>query len=304
MFTIGLITNNPNGLRNAEGFIDGMADLGYVEGKNINYLSSDEPRTGADLDRALANFVRAKVDLVFTAGTPTGVAAHQIVAGAGIPVVFGVMADPLAAGVIDDLTHPGGLMTGVKLGQGQERRLELLLEIAPDVERVFVPYDTVDPASSGAVEQISRVAGELGVELVLAGASTDAEVTEVLENVPEGIDAIFLVPGGLINSRLEDIMVLARARGLPTSAPSTAQVEDGALTTYGLIHEDAGAQAARIVDQVLRGADPGDIPVEDTESFLAVNLVTAEEIGLEVPNDFLQQAEIIVRASGNEGNGG
>lgn len=301
--TVGLATSNTNGLRNVQGFKDGMAKLGYREGDNVTYLYAGEPRTGADLDRELEGFVAAGVDLVFTAGTPTGVAAHRIMDGGDIPVVFGVIADPLAAGVMEDLNHPGGNMTGVKLGHNQERRLQLLLEIAPDTERVFVPYNPDDAAASSAVDQIALVAGELGVELVLAEARTDAEVTKVLESVPEAIDAVFLVPDGTVNGRLADILDLATVLALPTSGPSTAQVEEGALTTYGFVHEEAGMQAARMADVVLRGTDPGDLPVEDTESFLAINLVTAEEIGLEVTDAILQQAEIIFRAGGAEEDG-
>jgi putative ABC transport system substrate-binding protein len=303
-FTIGLVTNNPNGLRNVQGFVDGMAQLGYVEGDNVTYLYAGEPRSGTDLDRELEDFVTAGVDLVFTAGTPTGVAAFRILGGTAIPVVFGVIADPVAAGVMEDLSHPGGNMTGVKLGTDQGRRLELLLQIAPTVHQILVPYNPADSAPSGAVDQVSRFAEELGVELVLAEARTDADVTELLESPPKGIDAIFLVPDSTVNARLADIVHLAVSLRLPTSGPSTAQVEEGSLMTYGFIHERAGAQAARIADQVLRGTDPGDLPVEDAESFLAVNLAAAKEIGLEVTDAFLQQAEIILRPGDEEEGGG
>ncbi len=300
-FRIGLVTNNPNGLRNVRGFIDGMARLGYVEGENVTYLFSGEPQRGEDLERAIEDFVTSDVDLIFTAGTPTGIAAHRITAASGLPVVFGVIADPLAAGVMEDLNHPGGNMTGVKLGQHQDRRLELLLEVAPGTKRVFVPYNPGDAAAASAVAQIQGVAGRLGVGLVLAEARDDAEVVGLLSRIPDVVDAIFLVPDSTVNRRLPDILATAVALRLPTSGPSTAQVEEGALTTYGFVHEAAGAQAARIADQVLRGADPGDLPVEDTESFLAINLVAAEKIGLVVSDAVLQQAEIVIRAQDAEG---
>ena len=137
----------------------------------------------------------------------------------------------------------------------------------------------------------------------LAEARNDADVTELLESPLDGIDAIFLVPDSTVNARLADILHLATSLRLPTSGPSTAQVEEGALMTYGFVHQRAGAQAARIADQVLRGTDPGDIPVEDAESFLAVNLATAEKIGLEITDSFLQQAEIILRPGGGETDG-
>lgn len=299
-FTVGLVTNNSNGLKNVEGFVEGMVGLGYTEGDNITYVFAGEPLTGDDLDSALGDMVSAGVDLIFTAGTPTGVAAHRITMDTGVPVVFGVIADPIKAGVMEDLTTPGGNMTGVKLHADQSRRLELLAEMASTSDRIFVPFNPDDAAASSAVDQISAVAPGLGIELVLGHARTDSEVAELLANFPEDVGAIFLVPDSTVNAHLADILVLASAAKLPTSGPSIAQVEDGALTTYGFVHHDAGAQAARIADQVLRGADPGTLPVENTESFFAINLDTAEQIDLEISSAILQRAQIILRGDDEE----
>ncbi len=294
-FTIGLVTNNPNGMRNVQGFRDGMADLGYIEGDNVTYIFAGEPVSGEALEGALQEMVNMEVDLIFTAGTPTGVAAHRITSSTGIPVVFGVIADPIAAGVMTDLIHPGGNMTGVKLSQSQGRRLELFLQIVPDMKRVLVPFNPDDSAAATAVMQVVELAPVLGLELIIGEARTDREVTELLSNMPEDIDGIFLVPDSVVNARLKDIVTLAEEMKLPISGPSTAQVEEGALTTYGFIHHAAGAQAARIADQVLKGSDPGELPVEDTEFYLAINLVTADAIGMEIPTEILQRAEIIIR---------
>jgi putative ABC transport system substrate-binding protein len=296
-FTVGLVTNNANGLRNVDGFVEEMAALGYIEGEDVTYMYADEPVQGEDLEDELEDMVEADVDLIFTAGTPTGVAAHRITRDTDIPVVFGVIADPIHAGVMTDLTAPGGNMTGVKLGQDQSRRLELLIEIAGDVDRIFIPFNPEDAAASSAVEQAVRVAPELGVELILGEARTDAEVMDTFAHLPEDIDGIFLVPDSTVNSHLEHIVSIAETRQLATSGPSLAQVEGGALTAYGFVHHDAGAQAARIADRVLKGVDPGTLPVENTESYLAINLIAAGDIGLEVSSDLLRRADIILRAN-------
>ena len=294
-FTIGLITNNVNGLRNIGGFVDGLAELGFVDGDNVTFMTTGEPVAAASLDDELRKMVAANVDLIFTAGTPTGVAAYRITADSGIPVVFGVIADPIAAGVMTDLAHPGGNMTGVKLSESQDRRLELLLEIAPGIERLYVPYNPDDTAASTAVAQVAGLAPQLGVELVTAHARKDDEVTAMLENFPEDVDAIFLVPDSVVNARLPDIVSVADRNRLPVSGPSTAQVEEGALMTYGFVHHAAGSQAARMAAQVLNGTDPADLPVQATELYLAINLVSADSIGLEIPDAILNVAEIIVR---------
>ena len=299
-YTIGLVTNNPNGLKNVQGFRDGMAELGYIEGENVTYIFADGPVTGAALEAALQDMVEKKVDLIFTAGTPTGVAAHQATAETNIPVVFGVIADPIAAGVMDDITTPGGNMTGVMLSENQGRRLELLLEIVPGARRIFVPYNPEDAAPVSALAQMQERASDLGIDIITAEAHNDDEVTPLLNNMPEDIDAIFLLPDSVVNARLVDIVALAIDRGLPVSGPSNAQVEDGALTAYGIIHHEVGVQVAQIADKILKGGDPGTLPVQTAEFYLAINLETADAIGLEIPYSTLQQAKIIIRANGEE----
>lgn len=295
---VGLVTNSHNGLRNVQGFKDGMTALGYVEGENISYIFAESPTGLEQLEPTIKAMVEENVDLIFTAGTPTGIAAHRVTAGTEIPVVFGVIADPTEAGVITDLTRPGGNMTGVMLSKNQGRRLELLLEIAPDIKRILVPFDPTDPASTSAVDQISRLAPSLNVEIVEGHAEDQDSVTRILKNFPEDVDAIFLVPGTTVNARLNEIVALAKAQKLPLSGPSTAQVEEGALMTYGFVHHEAGSQAARIADQILKGTAPGVIPVEIAEFFLAINLPAAQAIGLDIPDSLLQRAEIVIRDDG------
>ena len=187
-------------------------------------------------------------------------------------------------------------MTGVKISQNQARRLDMLLEMVPDIQRVFTPYNPEDAAPSGAVAQVKDIGPHLGVETVEGKARNDGQVTELLSNVPDNIDAIFMLPDSVVNARLADLVALSIDRKLPLSGPSMAQVEGGALMAYGIIHHKAGAQAAYIADHVLKGADPGELPVETAEMFLGINLQTAGAIGLEIPYELLQQAETIIRA--------
>ena len=142
LYTIGLVTNNRNGLRNIQGFQDKMTELDYIVGRNVKYMFEGFPVRGSNLDAVLNKFIKAKVDLIFTAGTPTGVAAHRITSGTNIPVIFGVIADPIAAGVMNDLIRPGGNITGVKLCDNQARRLQFLVELAPDIKRILTIMGT------------------------------------------------------------------------------------------------------------------------------------------------------------------
>lgn len=300
VFKVGLITNNANGLLNIEGFRDGLSTLGYDENEDIEYLFAGEPVANDNLDTAIQEFVDAGVDLIFTAGTPTGQAAHRVTTNHGIPVVFGVIADPIAAGVLEDLRTPGGNMTGVRLSDNQDRRLEWLLEVIPDIENILVIYNPEDDAPVSALAQVQDAAPRLGVELVISEAHTGQDVIDVLNNMPDDIDAIFLLPDTVVNAQIAEIVEISYERDLAVSGPSAIQVERGALMSYGFVHYEAGKQAARIADQVLRGADPGDLPVEVAEFFLVFNLAAAEAIDVEIPDDILQQAKIIIRAPQEE----
>lgn len=289
-YTIGLVTNNNNGMINVSGFQEGMAKLGYVEGENTTYIFAGEPVSGETLTAVLDEMVSAKVDLIFTAGTPTGVAAYEATIDSDIPVVFGVIADPIAAGVMTDLNQPGGNMTGVMLSTNQARRLALLIETAPDIEHIFIVYNPDDAAATSAIAQIEDVTTAMELELTAIEASDSDGVLAALTEMPDGVDAIFMLPDSVVNAHLDEIVELSIERQVPVSAPSAIQVEGGALMAYGIIHHQVGVQAASIADQVLKGAKTGELPVQTAEFFLVINRETADAIGLEIPYPILQQA--------------
>lgn len=293
-YIIGLITNNPNGLRNIIGFQDGMHALGYVAGENTTFLSSGNSVPKNDLVAAIRQMVAGGADLIFTAGTPTGVAAKTATHGSAVPVVFGVIADPITAGVMTDLNRPGGNMTGVMLSQNQARRLELLSSILPDVKRVLLPYNPEDPAPVSAAAQLESAELSFGLTLVHGHARKNDDVSALLANFPEAIDAIFMLPDSTVNSRIKDLIEVSNAGKIPVSGPSTAQVEAGALMSYGIVHHEVGMQAARIAHRILRGADPATVPVETADFYLTINVAAANRIGLDLSEEVLQQADVIL----------
>ena len=293
-FTIGLITNNPNGLRNVSGFRYGMQSLGHVEGENTTFLSSGNAVPKNELEAAIRQMVADGADLIFTAGTPTGVAANTATQGSAVPVVFGVIADPVTAGVMSDLNRPGGNMTGVMLSQNQARRMEILHNLLPDVRRVLLPYNPEDAAPVNAAAQLEGAALKYGLTLVQAHARNSDDVTALLADLPEAIDAIFLLPDSTVNSRIEDLIKASDALNIPVSGPSTAQVEAGALMSYGIVHREVGMQAARIAHRILRGADPATVPVETADFYLTVNVAAANRIGIDLSEEVLRQADVIL----------
>jgi putative ABC transport system substrate-binding protein len=147
------------------------------------------------------------------------------------------------------------------------------------------------------VAQVEKVIGGLGAELIKLACPNDEMVTKALGNLPQGIDAIFLVPDSVVNKRIKDIVKLTVKRKLPLSGPSTAQIEQGAFMTYGFVHTDVGAQAARMAHLIIKGAKPAELPVESAESYLGLNLATSKSIGVEIPGTFLRAAKVVIRTS-------
>jgi len=234
------------------------------------------------------------VDLILSLGTPATIVVKEVTAGTGVPVVFSVN-DPLAAGIVTDLRHPGGNMTGTRGEPVDGRRLEYLLQAAPFVRRVYVPYNPDDPAPANVLAGVSEVASKLGVEFVLREARSDGEVVAAVGSIPDDAGAIFLLPDSLLDSHMVEWVGAALARNLPLSGSNLDYIQAGGLITYGGDLRAGGEIAGRLAAEILRGADPGDLPIEPDPLALGVNLKTARAIGIEVPEEILKQAPLIIR---------
>jgi putative ABC transport system substrate-binding protein len=294
-YTIGVINLAPTLEDTLTGFKQGMTDLGYVEGKNVTYIYSG-PAGGIDkLDGIAQDLVNAKVDLIFSISTPATQAAKKATAGNNIPVVFGILTDPVGAGVVASLAQPGGNVTGVTFGPQESRRLEWLTKIDPAAKRVYIIYNPDDSSAKLAFKTANATAATLGLEIVPQEARNSDEIAAALANLPDDIDAIYLLPDSQTEAKLADILAVASTRHLPVSVANIDRVKDGPLYSYAMKLGPTGQQAARLADQILKGTKPADLPVETTEFFLAINLKTAQAIGLTIPDDILSQADTIYR---------
>ena len=171
-----------------------------------------------------------------------------------------------------------------------------MLQVAPKIKQIYIVYNPKDQSPVLALKTVSETAAKLGVELITREVSTTEEAMVAFKNIPKEADAIFSLPDSVVNARSVDMYKLAAELGLPTSGPNMATVNDGALTAYGVdLTVAARQQAAHLADQILQGTKPADLPVETTQLFAAINLKTAQAIGLDIPDATLRQANIIVR---------
>ncbi len=145
------------------------------------------------------------------------------------------------------------------------------------------------------MESASATATKLDIELITCEARNPEQVVDAIENIPEEADAIFFLPDSLVSAHILDLIEAAIKAQLPTSGANIEVVRDGVLTSYGMKQTSSGKQAARLADQILQGSKPADLPVETAEFFSAVNLKTAETIGLDISDNVLLQADIIIR---------
>ncbi len=293
--TIGVVNLAPVLDPILDGFKEGMAAAGYVEGRDIRYVYQGPAGAIDKIDASIQTMLDAKPDIILSLSTPVTQKVKQATAQSKIPVVFAPLQDPLASGIVPSLSHPGGNLTGVLHGLAHPRRLEWLLAVKPDIRRVYVPYNSEDAAPVIGLKQLQEVAPMMGVELLTREARTQEEITAAIAEIPQDVDAVFILGDSLVASRLDDIVAATIARKLPFSPPNECQVEAGALISYGFNFNAVGKQAAGLAVQILKGVDPADLPVETPEFLVVINLRTAKAIGLEIPDEVLRQANRIIR---------
>jgi putative ABC transport system substrate-binding protein len=278
-----------------DGFKDGMKEAGYVEGENVTYIY-DGPAANPDaLDAIFENLKNEDVDLVLTFGTLTTLRAKESMAGTDIPIVFGPVTDPVASGIVTDRLKPGGNITGIQTGNPTPKRLEWLVKIDPGIKRILVFNNPNDNSSTLALAALQETAPTLNIETVVRDASTAEEIAAALSSIPEDVDAIFLLASAFFEANIDTFVKVANEQKLPLAAPATANVWNGALTSFGHDNVPLGRQAAGLASQILSGMKPGDLPIESAELYLAINLKMANTIGLDISNDVLKVTSIIVR---------
>ena len=292
--TSGSATSN----RSAEAFRQGLRELGWIEGQNIVI---DWRFAEGRLDQLpdLANeLVRLKVDVIVAGPTPPAVAAKS--ATRTIPIVMANTADPLELGLVTSLARPGGNLTGLAFSVGLEifgKGLELLKETVPRIRRVAVLWNPGSPAQASAIGHVKAAAQSLGVQLQLLPArgpdDFDGAFAAMAKERAEALlvvaDALFVVH----RARLAD---LAARNRLPSMHGLRENVEAGGLMSYGPNIAASWRRAAVFVDKILKGAKPGDLPVEQPTKFeLVVNLRTAKALGLTIPPAVLARADEVIQ---------
>jgi ABC-type uncharacterized transport system substrate-binding protein len=280
-----------------DAFRQGLRDLGYIEGKNvvIDYLDS-----GGSQDRlsaVVAELVRRQTDVIVTGGSQATRAAK---AGTStIPIVMAQDNDPLGAGFVASLAHPGGNVTGLAnlAAELSGKQLELLKEILPKLARVAVLSDTTEPGNPQAVQATDAAAKGFGMQIFYLDVRATKDIDPAFHAAnKKHVEALLVMPTPAMNQRRKQIVALAAKSRLPAIYPRAEYVEEGGLMMYGVNTNDLFRRAAIFVDKILKGAKPADLPVEQPTQFdLLFNLKAAKQIGLTIPPNVLARANKVIR---------
>ena len=274
----------------------GLRELGYVEGKNIVFEFRFAEDKNERLPGLAAELVRSKVDVIVVHATRGTRAAKQ--ATGTIPIVMVVVADPVGTGFIASLARPGGNITGVSSNEVQlaAKRLGLLKEVLPKLSLVAVLRNPTSPAGELQFRETQTAARSLGIEIQLVDVRDPKELESAFTAMVKGRAGGFTVMGDpLFLSQQKQIVNLAMTKRLPSVFTRSEAVEAGGLMSYGPTLAAQFRQAGTYVDKILKGAKPGDLPVEEpTRMYLVINLKTAKTLGLTIPQSVLGRADEVI----------
>ena len=291
-YRIGLLGDVPSFLD--EAFRQGLRELGYVEGQNIAIEHRSPEFKYERLPGLAADLVRLKMDVIVAASPAATEAAKR--ATSTIPIVFTVSGDPVADGLVASLARPGGNITGLATISPEllGKQLEILKSVAPKVSRVAVLQNP--NTHRGVLRQAEGAARALGVQLQILEARTPSEIDAAFAAMSsQRADGILVLRDAVFRAQRAQITALAAKNRLPAVYGLREEAEVGGLVAYGASVPQLYRRAATYVDKILKGAKPGDLPVEQPTKFeLVINLKTAKALGLTIPPSLLLRADQVI----------
>ena len=271
-----------------------LSELGWIEGRTVAVeyrWAEGRPERHAEI---ATEFVRLKVDVIVTGGS-AGLAAKQ--ATSVIPIVVALSADPVGDGLVASLARPGGNVTGLSSESNDTagKRLELLREVFPALRRLAIMGNVGYRGAVLEMGEVQMAAHALSLEVALSKIRQAEDIAPAFEFLKGRVDGLYVIGDSLVNTNRIRINTLALGARLPTIYDYREYVDGGGLISYGANYADLFRRAAEIVDKILRGAKPTDIPVEQPTKFdLVINLTTAKALGLTVPPTLLARADEVI----------
>ena len=276
-------------------FVQRLRDLGWIEGRTVTIEYRWAEGRSSRAAEIAAEFVQLKVDVIVTYGTSSVLAAKQ--ATSVIPIVFAAANDPVGAGLVASLARPDGNVTGLSVQQvdAAGKRLELLREIFPSLRRLAILANVGNPGAALEMGEAQVAARTLGLEVTTIEIRRGEDIAPGFDALKSQAEALYVCTDPLVITNRARIQTSAMGARLPTVYNSREYVETGGLMSYGPNFLDQWRRTAEIVDKILRGAKPSDIPVEQPTKFdLVLNLTTAKVLGLTIPSTLIARADEVI----------
>jgi putative ABC transport system substrate-binding protein len=295
--TIGFLgANSPSAMNHlVTAFVQRLREIGWSERRNVTIEYRWLEGRNERYTEIMGEFVRLNVDVIVVHGTAAAVAAKQVTSV--IPIVFAVAVDPVGNGLVASLARPGGNVTGLSQQAADlaGKRLELLREVLPGLRRLAILANVGNPGGVLEMAEVQAGAATLGIELAPFEIRRAEDMAPAFEALKGRAEAIYVCGDPLVFTNRTRINTLALVARMPTIFNFREHVEVGGLMSYGPNFPDLFRRAADFVDKILRGAKPGDIPVEQPTKFdLVINLTTAKALGLTIPETFLLRTDEVI----------
>jgi putative ABC transport system substrate-binding protein len=294
MVRIGVLAPEPSPL--LDGLRQGLRALGYVEGETVRIEYRFAEGRAERLPMLAAALVAMPVEVIVTFGTTAALAARD--ATSSIPIVMGALGDPVAAGLVSNLAHPGGNVTGLSslTAETEPKRLEMLRDLLPRLARVVVLSNPINPYSAIALSRMREAAQAMRLGLDVVELARDGELGAAFSAIrAHNPDAVLVIPDQFLLRHREAIASFMAESRLPAIYAFREHVEAGGLLSYTANRYDQFRRAAVYVDKIVKGAKPGDLPVEQAAVFeLSINLKAAGAIDLTIPPALLARADEVI----------
>ena len=298
---IGVLIAVPPDDKDPQGLRQGLRDAGYIEGRDVAIEWRSANGDYARIPELAADLVRRKVDVIVVENTRAAEAVKRLTST--IPIVLSVVADPVGSGLVASDARPGGNVTGLSFISAElsAKRLQLLKEAVPRLTRVAVLWNPDTPWHQKAIADLKAAALGLSLKLSFVSARRPDEFSPAFSEISREISrthvqGLYVMDDVIFSAHRTTLLNLVSKAQLPSSYSERPFVVEGGLMSYGANISDMWRRSARYVDKILRGAKPGDLPIERPTKFeLMINLKTAKTLGLKIPDSMLDQASEVIR---------
>lgn len=295
VFTIGIsqFVEHPALDSARKGFIDGLKEAGFEEGKNVNFEVENAQADFPTTQTIASKFVGEKVDMILAIATPSAQSAAN--ATKDIPILITAVTDPVSAGLAKSLEKPETNVTGTTDMNPIKEQLELLKQILPNAKNVGILYNAAEANSKIQVDIAKKAAEELGLTIHEATVANSSEVNQAVQSIAGKIDALYVPTDNTVVSAIGAVVKVCNDAKIPVIGSERGQVEGGALTTLGIDYYLLGKQTGAIAARVLKGEKPADIPIEGSKDLkLIINKKSADTLGIKIPDELMSKADEIV----------